>query len=319
MSEQLPIPDLRRSGAGRPPSRDLIDVIHASLRRQDWFREYAVAQGIEPSALTGAVVGREVVTAAATARELLQFGVDGRQGLRRDGVRNHLRRAFEEAGGLVVFSSMVGNNNHRMLDRGEFRGFTLADAHAPFVFVNTHQDALTGQLFTFLHESVHVMRDESGLGDEDLADAVVGNGGDHAEGWCNAVAAEVLVPAEDVRQQFRDSEPLDPELDRLSRRYRCSTLVILVRLRDTGLVTRDRFDEAYPAEVRRIESNAVTRRKPGGGDFYRNQPFRIGDRLARAVIGDIYEGRTSYAEALSLLGLSTAEQIDRVAERLGIR
>lgn len=93
----------------------------------------------------------------------------------------------------------------------------------------------------------------------------------------------------------------------------------LVRLRDTGLVPRDRFDEAYPAEVRRIESNAVTRRKSGGGDFYRNQPFRIGDRLARAVIGDIYEGRTSYTEALSLLGLSTAEQIDRVAERLGIR
>jgi len=37
------------------------------------------------------------------------------------------------------------------------------------------------------------------------------------------------------------------------------------------------------------------------------------------VIGDVYEGRTSYADALSLPGLSTADQIERVAERLGIR
>ena len=52
-SVALPIPDYRRNVAarGREPSPDLLAVVHQSQRRQDWFREYAIENGLDPHAV----------------------------------------------------------------------------------------------------------------------------------------------------------------------------------------------------------------------------------------------------------------------------
>jgi len=318
---ELPIPDFRRTGDRdeRTPSQDLLAVIQASQRRQDWFRDYALALGLDPSPAVGAARGLGVPAAAALATELLRFGVTERP-RRREEVRHHLRHVFEELGGLAVFSSMVGNDTHRLLDRDEFRGFTLADPLAPLVFINA-RDTLSGQTFTFLHEFAHVLRAESGVSDEDPARTAPGG----AERWCNAVAAEVLVPRADLARQVEahpldGSEALDVSLDRLAGRYQASTLVVLLRLHEMGAVRSEGFAEVFDAERARVERLASARQDTsGGGDFYNNQPFRVGERLARAVISDTYEGRTSYTDALALLGFSSVSQIDTFATRLGMR
>ncbi|GAA4773540.1 ImmA/IrrE family metallo-endopeptidase [Microbacterium gilvum] len=73
---------------------------------------------------------------------------------------------------------MVGNNTHRPLARSEFRGFALHDAMAPLVFVNTHDDSLAGQFFTFFHELAHLLRGETALDIPDLRAETAG-----AERW----------------------------------------------------------------------------------------------------------------------------------------
>ncbi|MCI2013474.1 MAG: ImmA/IrrE family metallo-endopeptidase, partial [Ancrocorticia sp.] len=149
-----------------------------------------------------------------------------------DEARAFLVAAFEELGGLVVLNSMVANNTHRMLDRDEFRGFTLQSRFAPLVFVNAN-DTKNGQIFSLLHEFAHVWRGESGVsqGGDPLRDRAT----EH-ERWCDAVAAEVAVPAIDLETVFDPVADLTAELDRLSSRYWCSTLVTLLRLKETGLV-----------------------------------------------------------------------------------
>ncbi|WP_206743056.1 ImmA/IrrE family metallo-endopeptidase, partial [Pseudoalteromonas undina] len=59
-------------------------------------------------------------------------------------------------------NSVVGNNTHRSLDRDEFRGFAIADDHAPVIFINA-TDTPQAQIFTLLHEFVHLLINESGV------------------------------------------------------------------------------------------------------------------------------------------------------------
>lgn len=56
-----------------------------------------------------------------------------------------------------------------------------------------------------------------------------------------------------------------------------------------------------------------------GGDFYRNQPFRVGETLSRAVINDALEGRTPIRDSLRLLDFRSVAVMDRYAETLGPR
>lgn len=311
----LPIPDYRNGPAllSSAPSPDLLDVLHSSIRRQAWYHGYAERTATEPAAFDRQVLDDPVGPPAAAALRDLGYRVEDRRRMTREAARNHLRHAFERLGGLVVFSGMVGNDNHRMLARAEFRGFTLADDAAPFIFVNTHDDTLAGQIFTFFHEYGHVLLRRSGISDEDLAR----ESGDRVERWCNAFAAEALVPIDDLREEYRGrAEP--NELDRLASRYLCSTLVILLQLRRGNLVPREGFDQLLAAETRRAEQLARELPARSGGEFYANQPFRIGEKLSRAVLSDVAAGGTTYTEAFPVLGLRNVTQLARYSDSLGM-
>lgn len=315
---ELPIPDYRlgRSGDERIPSQDLLDVIDLSIQRQGWFQDYALKLGLENADVARATERDDPVAAAAVAAAELGFTVADRARLgTRENARNHLRRIFEKRGGLAIITSMVGNDNHRMLDREEFRGFTLADDLVPLIFVNSSDDSLSGQTFTFLHEYGHVVLRSTGVSDEDLAHEGTG-----VEVWCNTFAAELLVPAGDLRTQFRPDAVLTSELDRLARRYLCSTLVILLKMRQLGLIRAAGFDALYRDEEERAKEAFAYQRaqNASGGDFYANQPFRIGERLSRAVLADVRDGGTSYTEAFRVLGLRNVDQLKKYAGQLGI-
>ena len=320
---ELPIPDYRlgQSGDQATPSQDLLDVIDLSIQRQAWFQDYALKIGLDNADITRATQQDDPVIVAAVAASELDFTVADRARLRsREKARNHLRRNFEQRGGLAIITSMVGNNNQRMLDRDEFRGFTLADDLVPLIFVNSSGDSLSGQIFTFLHEYGHVALRTTGVSDEHPSPEDLSHQGVGVEAWCNAFAAEVLVPAEDLRAQFRaDAEHTD-ELERLAGRYMCSTLVILLKLRMLGHVGGAGFDTLYRSEEERaLEAFAHKRaQNAGGGDFYLNQPFRIGERLSRAVLADVREGGTSYTDAFRVLGLRNVDQLNKYAGQLGI-
>ena len=232
----------------------------------------------------------------------------------RSGLVPNLIEAFEDLGGLVVVNSMVENNTHRPLDLGEFRGFTLHSATAPLVFVNG-KDTKRGQIFSLLHEFAHVWRGESAVSAG--GDPMVAR--DHAtERWCDAVAAQIAVPSDDLRRNFDPDADLTAELDRLSIRYWCSTLVILIRLRETGHVPREHFADIYADEVDRLLHLHAGTERAGGGSFYANQAFRVGRTLSRELIADTLRGSTPMTEAPRLLSFKRTSVFDGYADHLGM-
>ena len=212
-------------------------------------------------------------------------------------------------GVLVMVSGIVGSNTRRALDPTEFRGFALSDSLAPLIFING-ADTKAAQMFTLAHELAHLW-----LGQSALSDSCPDTLPDHeVEVWCNRVAAEMLVPLAVMREEYRKDEQLPDALARLARRFKVSTLVILRRIHDTGALTRHDFRKAYDAELERLQ----TQPRGSGGDFYRTQNARVGNRFARAVVVSTLEGGTSFTESFQLLGFRKIRTFDELARRLGV-
>ncbi len=312
--EPLPIPDFRtrRAEALRRPSGDLLDTIYLCQQRQAWFEEFAREEGLEPVPLVGSLTRTTPVTEAARAiRAGVKFDLEQQSeaGTWTEALRRMIQRV-EEAGILIMVSGVVGSNTHRKLDPDEFRGFALAHNYAPLIFVNG-ADTKSAQMFSIAHELAHLAMGVSALSDAEASAFP----DEDTERWCDQVAAEVLVPLAVLERELRAEEPLPDAMARLARRFKVSSLVILRRMWDAGVFARrDEFWAAYNAENERLREMA-----PGGngGDFYRTLGARVSRRFEYAVVADTLGGRTTFTEAMRLLGFKRMTVFDSLAQRLG--
>jgi Zn-dependent peptidase ImmA (M78 family) len=313
--ERVPIPDYRtmRDTRVRQPSADLLDTVYLCQQRQDWYRDFAILNREHSVEHVGSLsVGVPVTAAANSIRTALEFDADDRGSSRAEALRVLIEHA-EALGFLVMVNGVVGSNTHRKLNPEEFRGFALADPMAPLVFVNG-ADTKAAQIFTLLHELAHLWLGGTALDDVDLA----ARGWQDTERWCNQVAAEILVPLAVLRGALIQGEALADTTERLSRRFKASTLVILRRLHDAGTLSWDDYRSAYGAELLRIAGLLQEGRVSSGGNFYNTQPTRFGRRFTRAVITSTLEGHTLYRDALQLLSFKKVSTLNELASHLGI-
>ena len=298
LEERVPIPDLRTIG-DRPvdrPSVDLLDTVYLCQQRQDWYRDFARMEGEEPLPFVGSATRASAVESTAESmRSALGFDLDERRAL--PTWTEALRKFIEQAdalGVLVMTSGIVGNNTRRKLKPDEFRGFALADDLAPLVFING-ADSKAAQMFTLAHELAHIWLGESALSDIEPISAPTHT----VEVWCNRAAAELLVPLASLREEFRGTPDLSNEVNRLARRYKVSTLVVLRRIYDIGALDRGALASAYRRELNRF--GAVPARS--GGSFHPTLKARVGQRFGQALVTSTLGGRTSFSESFRLLGI----------------
>jgi Zn-dependent peptidase ImmA (M78 family) len=278
-------------------SPELLDTIYLCQQRQEWYREFARLTDEEPRRFVGAAdLTGDVKKTAGEMRNALKFDVEERRRIPTwtDALRLFIEQA-DALGILVMVSSVVGNNNRRKLDTKEFRGFALVDDLAPLVFING-ADSKAAQMFTLAHELAHLWLGESAL--SDLNPEFTPS--HEVEKWCNRVAAELLVPIDIVQNEFRSDTDFLEEMNRLARRFKVSTLVILRRMHDFHALNREEFQQIYEKELERLQSIS----RPGGGDFYLTQAARIGKRFVRALVMSTLEGCVSYAWCIKAFNFS---------------
>ncbi len=312
LEEHLPIPHFRtlRDGPPSAPSPDLLETIQMMERRQAWMREFLIEQGQDRlSIVDSARIGENHTAVAAMIRAALHLDDSWatQEQSWTDALRI-LREAIESLGVLVVVNSVVGNNVHRTLDPKEFRGFVLVDNYVPLMFINS-ADSKAAQMFTLAHELAHVVFGSSAA--FDLRDMQPAD--DPIEQTCNRVAAEFLVPEEQLLHVWpsihRDPNPFQA----LARRFKVSELVTARRVLDLGLIQRKAFLAFYQ---RYLSKEREATRKTGGGDFYATQRLRVGRPFAETVIRAVREGQLLYYDAYRLTGLY-GRSFDAFAASLG--
>ncbi len=313
--ERVPIADFRTVSRAKipSPSANLLDTIYLCQQRQDWYRDFARTAGGRPLSFVGSLtMDTDPVDAAQQMTTTLAFDLEARKASPSWAqAQRQLVANCEDAGILVMISGVVDNNTSRILDTEEFRGFCLVDERAPVVFVNG-TDSKSAQIFTLVHELAHIWLGESGLSNVTLASSK----NQRIEAWCNAVAAELLVPLRALRAEISPSKDVEAQVRDLCRAFKVSSLVVLRRLLDARLITKKRFGELRGAEVDRLQRAEPN--QSSGGDFYRTEAVRVSRRFATAILVSTLEGNTLFRDASRLLGIRRTATLDRFAGELGV-
>ena len=312
--ESLPIPDFRVRGDTSPsrPSRELLETVYAMQRRQMWMREELIEQGAEPLGFVAAHHPNGDAGAVAGAMRGavgLASGWAASEATWSDALRQ-LRDSVEDAGVLVFFNGVVGNNTSRKLDPDEFQGFALVDEYAPLIFVN-NADFKAAQMFTLAHELAHLLIGESGVsGFSNMEPA------SHAtEQFCDRTAAEFLVSQDELRAFWPSANRSAVPFQAVARHFKVSAIVAARRALDLDIIDRDTFFNFYNEHKFQSSGNS---KATSGGNFWNTQRWRLGPRFAAAVIRAVKGGRLSYTEAYSLTGLR-GDTFENLPDRMGVQ
>lgn len=294
--EDISIPFFRSNKDDTSPrlSTELIDTIHTMQRRQAWLNEYLKEENYEKLSFVNSTANSlnimDIVTKIRQTLSLNKLWASEHKTW--EDALKAFRNKIEEARIVIVTNGVVGNNTHRKLNVEEFRGFVLVDEYAPFIFVNG-ADAKAAQMFTIAHELAHVFIGSSAI--FDLREMQPSS--DPKELLCNKVAAELLVPADELINKWEKGNKR--VYQELANYFKVSELVIARRAQDLGLINKSVFLNFYND----YQGSIAARAKNSGGDFYPTTNYRVGRLFANFVDRAVSENKLLYSEAYRLTGL----------------
>jgi Zn-dependent peptidase ImmA (M78 family)/transcriptional regulator with XRE-family HTH domain len=307
-ADQLPIPDLRTVGdQGVPqPSAELLDLVKQTMQQQAWYREYLLKELADPCPVVGiCAIGDTVDAVVANMRNRLGVGLFPNRGNSDDYYRDLIDR-IEALGIMVMRRSYLGSTTRRLRVE-EFRGLAIADRYAPVIFVN-HADAPGPRLFTLIHELCHIWLGITGVSDTDEQSYR------ESERFCNAVAAEFLVPEVELGRQWRDTDDWEQLVAVIAEHFRVSKWVIARRVMTLGFIS----NALYRSYIARQVTEWKQREKSSGGpSYYVVKNSQISVRFSKAVLSQAFNGHLMMREAGQLLDVKPAN-IRKFAEKVGI-
>lgn len=292
-AEDLPLPDLRTVN-GREPSYSLAlkDTIRWAMERQAWYRDWLVAQGYTENKVAGSYkINDGVFAVVSDIREKLEIPEIRKKGNFEEYFTDLVTK-IESIGILVMRNSVVNNNTSRPLSVDEFRGFAISDNLAPVIFINT-ADCPEARLFTLAHEISHIWIGKSGVSDAEPYSHV------KEEVFCNAVAAELLVPEKEFRALWKKSDTWKDNLYPLAKTFHVSEWVIARRALTLGYI------EAYEYSSFVAQKLALYKllEKKGKPTYNRLQTGRVSKVLASAIASEALSGRMLFRDAARLTGI----------------
>jgi len=232
---------------------------------------------------------------AARVRDSLGVGMENIRALADDDAALKMWRRAIEAHGIFVFKDSFKQR--------EISGFCLQHDQFPVVVIN-NSTTKTRQIFSLLHEVAHLLSSRNGISRFDDAGIERLPPVDRrVERFCNAVAAEILIPADDLAQAVREMN-LDPrrasddDFAALARRYHVSRSAILRRFLDQGRVT-----EEFYLEKDQEWNEQRGRGGKGGGDYYNTQSAYLSERFLRDVVSSYGRRIISKTEAAEMIGV----------------
>lgn len=179
-------------------------------------------------------------------------------------------------------------------------GFCLLDPEFPLIYLN-NSTSKSRQIFSLFHELAHLLVKVNAISmfDDSLVEELP-PARKKIEVFCNALAAEILIPTEDFTEQIGKAIRVDDDIvQRLAKRYRVSREAVLRRALDRGLVDRAFYEE------RASQWSDEAKRGGSRGNYYSTQASYLGEKYLRLVFTKHYQGHLTTEQVAEYLGVRT--------------
>jgi Zn-dependent peptidase ImmA (M78 family) len=188
-----------------------------------------------------------------------------------------LKEMLEGKGIFVFMTSKYKGWSH--IDKLLFRGMTIYHSRLPIIIIND-SDAKKAQSFTLFHELGHLLRKESTIDDWDDYHNTV-------EPWCDELAGNVLMPAEQILSAVDNIEDLDAVKD-IAKRFQVSPYACLVRLRQMQIIDQNTYED-FEAKLKEEYRKLQKKLKESDGGPSRNRPREILNQYGRIYTTAIFQ------------------------------
>lgn len=230
---------------------------------------------------------------AAQVRDYLGVTLDRQIAWKTDEESLKAWRSAIEQCGIFVFKAAFKQK--------DISGFCLLSDQIPLIYLN-NSTSKTRQIFSLLHELAHLLLGMNGISKFDPAyierlpkpEITI-------ERFCNAIAAEILIPAQDFDWQTAQipanvEKISEEQFTSLAQRYGVSREAVLRRFLDQRRVSQAFYET-------RARLWASQKKSASGGNWYLNQGAYISERFAREVISRHYRHQISIEQAADMLGI----------------
>jgi len=281
--------------------RSLNPAERRSLRRArrlqqvlSWLaKELATA----PKRVPAATMSDDAVMIASKVRELI--GIPTSRQKRWATVSDAFdewRRVLEE-NGYLIFLISAGKDS--------VNGFSLWDPEAPVIAINTARNEAS-RVFTLFHELGHLVTRTSSA----CLEAVrTKSRTDPVERWCERFAAELLMPAKDIRDSlsaygWQPGQSITSlgYADKIARTYKVSLRAAVIRLIEIGTTDWHLYDQIPPI---------ADGKKPGGGGGGRDRAQikedQVGNRASSLLMAAVERDLLNRSQVVTLLDIPDAK------------
>lgn len=302
-----PLQDFRKKGA-RDLSTASVFIVREIQQKQTWISEQYQEEG--KSALP--FIGRYTIK-----DNPIQVAEDILDTLNINPLNyNHTNPILEwidKAESNGIFISRTSFIHTRLkIDLDEIQGFAIADAYAPFIFINS-EDWNAPQLFTLVHELAHLWIAETGISNEiepSLKDESAYN---PIELFCNEVAANALIPLKFMEsldsRTFENARTVFIQAKFIG----ISSFSLLVRALNLNLISLRKYkelkvqvDSEFQEFLKREEEKKAKQKaneNSGGPNYYLLQLNRNSRLFTRSVLDAFRGGVIAPTIASNLLNI----------------
>ena len=236
---------------------------------------------------------KNITEQAAAIRKFLGIAIEDQTSWKNDESALKAWRQSIEDSGIFIFKAVF--------KQADISGFCLMDKHLPVIYLN-NSTTKTRQIFSLLHELAHLLLGMNGLSKFDtryidfLPQAEM-----RLEQFCNAIAAEVLIPVADFLQQTTHfpanvEKTSEEQFSSLANRYGVSREAILRWFLDQGRVSSAFYEN-------KAKFWNAQKKSAGGGNWYLNQGTYLSDRFAKEVVSRHYRHQITLEQAADFLGV----------------
>lgn len=212
---------------------------------------------------------------------------------------NPIKEWIDAAESNGIFVSRTSFIHSRLkLDSEELQGFAIADAHAPFVFVNS-DDWNAPQLFTLVHELAHIWIAETGISNEVEPDLKQKDKFHPVELFCNEIAANALMPKEIILNFDSASFNNSKDVFKVAKQLGVSSFALLVRALNLNIISlpiyqklKKQADIDFAKYLKREAEKKAKQKekdKQGGPNYFLLQLNR-NSRLFTQTVLDAFRG-----------------------------